>query len=100
MKPNELLVKIQSDFKDKIGFNCIDCGKEAEYLDKTHPDWYDFCKSQNRNPNESEFAFRKTCGDDCKGTLQIIEKTSFNSSPFHNTLSYEPSPKFNFGNDD
>lgn len=90
MKPNELLVKIQSDFKDKIGFNCSDCGKEAEYLDKAHPDWYDFCKSQNRNPNESEFAFRKTCGDDCKGTLQIIEKTSFNSFLLNEKLSYQP----------
>ena len=99
MKPNELLVKIQSDFKDRVGFSCSDCGKEAEYLDKTHPDWHDFCRSQNRNPNESEFAFRKVCSDDvCKGTLQIIEKTGFNSFP---SISYNPKQefKFDFGND-
>lgn len=100
MKENELLVKIQSDFKDRVGFRCSGCDLEAEYLDKTHPDWYDFCREQKRNPNESEFAFRKTCGDDCKGTLQLFEKTSFNSFPFRDTLSYEPNPKFNFGNDD
>jgi len=90
MKDNELLVKIQKDFKERIGFKCSDCESEAEYLDKNHPDWYDFCREQNRNPNESEFAFRKTCGDDCKGTLQLHEKASFNISPFHEKLTYQP----------
>jgi len=35
MKDNELLVKIQKDFKERIGFKCSDCESEAEYLDKT-----------------------------------------------------------------
>lgn len=72
-------VKIDKDFLNKVGFNCNVCGKNAEYLDNEHEDWYDFCEKQGRDPQEMMFAFRKTCGDDCIGELKIIEKTTFDS---------------------
>jgi len=79
MKINELLIKADDGFKDKVAFKCSDCEKDGEYMDPSHPEWYDFCRAQNRNPHELQFAFRKACEDECKGTLQLYEKTSFNS---------------------
>lgn len=80
MEKNEVVVKVQKDFRDKVSFKCSICGNDAEYLDKNHPGWYDFCREQNRNPNESEFAYRKTCDNDCKGVLELYEKASFTPS--------------------
>ncbi|NBU82650.1 MAG: hypothetical protein EBS55_13490 [Flavobacteriaceae bacterium] len=84
MKDNKISanVKIDKDFLNKIAFDCNECGARAEFLDREHPDFYDFCKSQNRDPEEMLMGFRKSCDNSCNGELKMIELTTFDSFSF------------------
>lgn len=72
-------VQIPDDFLDRIAFDCDKCGARAEHMSPDHPEWYEFCDAQGRNPNEMMFAFRKSCDASCTGELKMVELSTFDS---------------------
>lgn len=70
MKP-EILVKLKEQDLDKLIFLCDECGTHASYIDAGDgEEFIQFCKENNRNPNELLFAFKKEC--DCPPPASLV----------------------------
>jgi hypothetical protein len=55
---------------------CMGCGKHAEMLDREHPEFDAFCRSQDVNPDDMQVVFRRVC--ECDNDLEVFYPSTLN----------------------
>lgn len=91
----EANVKITDDFFERISFKCDKCGTEAELITPEHDEWLSFCASNNRNPEELQFAFSKQgCPTDCDGVLVLEERGTLTALKLEETTPQVTNPTY------